>query len=67
MSTETVLTGVFEYVRKGDVADRMDDCWKFVRDLGVPHGQYSVLMWWCCGDCKEGEQWTKPKTRSSSE
>jgi hypothetical protein len=67
LSTETVLTGVFNYVRKGDIAERMDAGWKFCRDLGAPHGDYSVLMWWCCGNCKEGEPWTKPKTRSSSE
>lgn len=56
-----ILTGVFQYVRKGDVAERLDEGWKHAADLGVPHGQYSVLMWWCCGDCKEDEPW-KPKS-----
>jgi hypothetical protein len=58
-----VLTGVFDYVRKGDVAERMAGGWKFARELGVPHGEYSVLMWFCCGDCKEDEaRWNKTST-----
>lgn len=60
-----VLIGVFDYARKGDIAERMNDGWKFVRDLGVPHGEYSVLMWFCCGDCKEDEARWKPKNRLS--
>lgn len=45
------MLGMFRYVRLDDVADRMNDGWRYVADLGMPHGQYSVLMWWCCGDC----------------
>lgn len=52
-------TGILAYVRNADVADRLDNGWRYAADLGVPHGSYSVLMWWCCGDCKDGEApWT---------
>jgi hypothetical protein len=50
-----VLTGIFRYVRLQDVADRMAQGWRYAGDLGQPHGNWSVLMWFCCGDCSEHE------------
>lgn len=49
------ITGIFRYIRTKDVADRMDQGWRYVGDLGPTHGQWSVLMWWCDGSCRDGE------------
>lgn len=44
-------TGQFRYVRWQDVDAFHRDGWMVVADLGVPHGEYAVLMWRCdCGD-----------------
>lgn len=48
-----ILTGHFRYQRRADVADRLNDGWRYVADLGVPHGLWSVLMWFCDASCKE--------------
>jgi hypothetical protein len=50
-----IKSGVFRYIRLGEVADRLNSGWRYAAHLGQPHGQYSVLMWWCCGDCKDDE------------
>lgn len=51
-----MLTGVFRYTRNQDIGERLfADCWKYARDLGETHGRWSALLWWCCGDCAEGE------------
>jgi hypothetical protein len=47
--------GVYRYIRLSEVADRLNDCWRYTADLGQPHGHYAVLMWWCCGDCLDSE------------
>lgn len=49
------LTGIFDYVRHGDVAERMDRGWRYAASLDVPHGEYSALMWFCVGECTEDE------------
>ena len=49
------MTGIFRYMRLQDVADRLNDGWRYVAELGIPHNRWSVLMWWCCGDCLDGE------------
>jgi len=50
-----ILTGIFRYIRTSEVADRLDQGWRYAADLGVPHGQWSVLMWFCDGSCNDGE------------
>lgn len=49
-----MLSGIFRYARLHEVADRLDQGWRYAADLGLPHGNWSVLMWWCCGDCVDG-------------
>jgi hypothetical protein len=49
------MTGIFRYVRHSDVADKLDDGWRYAAHLGRTHGHWSALMWWCCGDCVDGE------------
>lgn len=51
----TVLTGVFRFVRHADVIRRLVQGWRVAFDLGETHGQWSVAMWWCCGDCDDCE------------
>lgn len=45
-----IRTGLFRYVKHGDV-DRFHRAgWMVVGDLGATHGLWSVLMWRCdCG------------------
>lgn len=50
-----MMTGIFRYVRNQDVADRLDSGWRYAANLGETHGRWSVLMWWCCGACLDGE------------
>lgn len=45
------LTGVFRYVRHEDVEARAASGWKFITELG----EWSCLMWFCVGACREGE------------
>jgi hypothetical protein len=48
--------GHFRYIKNKDVGEKLyADCWKWAADLGPTHGLWSTLLWWCCGDCKEGE------------
>lgn len=49
------MIGIFRYVRHGDVADRMAQGWRWCNSLLGSHGEYSALMWWCCGACADGE------------
>ena len=49
------LTGIFRFTRNQDVADRMNAGWRYAGTLGDTHGRWSVLMWWCSGDCNDGE------------
>jgi hypothetical protein len=49
------MNGIYRYVRLPDVADRMADGWRWRADMGPVHGRWSALMWWCCGDCADGE------------
>lgn len=44
-------TGVFRYIRLPQMLFRLAQGWKIAADLGPTHGEWSVLMWWCCGDC----------------
>ena len=49
------MTGIFRFIRHDDVADRMAEGWRYAGTLGHVHGAWSTLMWWCCGDCLDGE------------
>lgn len=49
------MTGVFRFIRHHDVADRMNEGWRYAGYLGPMHGSWSCLMWWCCGACKDNE------------
>lgn len=45
-----IRTGLFRYVRIKDVDTFCRYGWMVVADLGVPHNQWSLLMWHCdCG------------------
>lgn len=44
-------TGVFRYVRHDALLGRLVQGWRYAGDLGETHGDWSSLMWWCCGDC----------------
>lgn len=50
-----IRTGIFRYVRLRDVADRMEQGWRYAADLGETHGRWSVLLWWCSGECSGAE------------
>jgi len=50
-----MMTGIFRYVRHQDVERRAAEGWRVAADHGAYHGQWAVLMWWCCGDCADGE------------
>ena len=49
------MTGIYRYVRHADVADYIAQGWRSVADLGPIHGEWSVLMWFCSGACRDGE------------
>lgn len=49
------MTGVYRYVPHDDLLIRLAQGWRFVADLGEAHGEWSTLMWWCCGACLDGE------------
>jgi len=46
------MTGIFRYIDHHQVAERMEQGWRWV---GVAHPAWSDIMWWCCGDCQDGE------------
>lgn len=50
-----IRTGVFRYIRLKDKDAKLAQGWRHAADLGPTHGRWSVLMWWCCGDCLDGE------------
>jgi hypothetical protein len=29
--------------------------WRYAADLGDQHGEWSTLMWWCCGSYLDSE------------
>jgi len=45
--------GWFKYVKYSDIEIFHRVGWMVVADLGLPHSEYSVLMWHC--DCTEGD------------
>lgn len=50
-----MLTGILRYANT-DLLLRLALGWQLVpTDLGPTHGEYSVYVWWCCGDCS-GEE-----------
>jgi hypothetical protein len=51
----TPRTGIFRFVPHDALLRRLAQGWRYAADLGDTHGQWSVLMWWCCSDCAEGE------------
>ncbi len=51
----TRISGIFRYIRHDDVVHRLKDGWMLAGTLGPTHSRWSVLMSWCCGDCKDGE------------
>lgn len=50
-------TGLFRYVVYARIDDYHRQGWMVVGDLGVPHNNYSVLMWRAsdagCAACRE--------------
>lgn len=42
-----IRTGLFRYVRWGDLDRYHREGWMVVGDLGPVHGEWSVLMWHC--------------------
>jgi hypothetical protein len=52
---ESPTRGIFAFVAHRLVIMALSNGWRFVGDLGPVHGQWSLLMWWCCGDCKDRE------------
>jgi hypothetical protein len=49
------MTGVFRYVPFHAVEARQKAGWQIAGSLSRNHDDYSLLMWWCCGACVEGE------------
>jgi len=50
------MTGFYRYVRYCDVAERMDQGWRFAFTLPFPHKEYAIVMKWCCGrGCNDSE------------
>jgi hypothetical protein len=49
------MTGVYRYVPHTMLLLRLAQGWQWRADLGDIHGQWSSLMWWCAGNCNEGE------------
>lgn len=50
IGSSIIRTGLFRYVRLQDVDTFYRYGWMWVADLGIPHNQWSVLMWHCeCG------------------
>jgi len=50
-----VKTGILLIMPHGDMLRRLAEGWQPVADLGHVHGEWSLLMWWCCGACLDGE------------
>lgn len=48
-------TGIYRYVTHDRLLVFLAHCWRPAADLGPIHGEWSTLMWWCCGDCRDGE------------
>lgn len=46
-------TGKYKYVRYKDYDTYIRAGWLPIADLGLPHGEYSLLMWLCALSCKE--------------
>lgn len=59
----TRKTGIIRYVLHKDLVRYLADGWIYAADLGPYTGQYSTLMWWCSGDCKDGESPRYPSDR----
>lgn len=49
------LSGIYRYVRHSDLLQFLALGWTPVADLGPTHGEWSSLMWFCCGDCHDHE------------
>lgn len=46
-----LLAGVFRFVPHRVLLPRLAQGWRYAADLGETHGEWSTLLWWCCGDC----------------
>ena len=55
MPQEASLCGIFRYVPHHSLLAYLSHGWRFVADLGETHGQWSSLLWWCSGTCRDGE------------
>ena len=55
MTARASLSGVYRYVPHSRLLAFLAHGWRPVADLGPTHGEYSSLMWWCCGACVDGE------------
>lgn len=49
------MTGIYRYIRHTDMLRYLATGWQWRADLGEHHGQWSSLMWFCCGACRDGE------------
>lgn len=45
------MNGMFRFIRLPDMLWRLAQGWTPAGDLGPIHGEWSLLMQWCCGDC----------------
>ena len=50
-----VRIGILRFVLHRDFLRRLAQGWRYAADLGPYSGQFACLMWWCCGDCRDGE------------
>jgi len=50
-----MTSGIFRIVRHEYLLARLAQGWRYAADLGPVHGEWSVLMWWCCGMCEDSE------------
>lgn len=50
-----MTTGVYRYVPHSHLLRRLAQGWQWAADLGQTHGEWSCLMWFCCGDCNDSE------------
>jgi hypothetical protein len=48
-------TGIIRFVLHRDFTKLLAQGWQYVADLGDYSGQFSCLMWWCNGSCKDEE------------
>ncbi len=55
-----LLAGVFRFVPHRALLPRLAQGWRYAADLGEIHGEWSTLLWWCCGDCGAPQDAPRP-------